>query len=249
MWNGNTVAIKLFLAAASIVSIGGCDDGAAPRQSVNVAQGPQQLELPNRRYQIDHQRNRVWFLAREGVFVFDLSRPDRVAVPLPDWIWAGEPYSCLPDLALGPNGEAVVTSDVLPTLWRIDPDTLAVSVHPLVLEPAEDKDVGFSGLVYSPKQRAYFATSYNHGSLWRIDARLERADRIRLSAPIPGPCGLAVPPPRAEQSLYRLVDLCVRTLHGGWSVFSGSDWRSASVSAAPCTDRAWTTDVVSLNGR
>lgn len=42
-------------------------------------------------------------------------------VALPDWQWAGEPYSCDAAIAVGPGGEVLVTSDVVPTLWRIDP--------------------------------------------------------------------------------------------------------------------------------
>jgi len=93
-------------------------------------------------------------------------------------------YACLPDLALGPRGEVVITSNIVPTLWRIDPETLAVSMHPLVLEADTGKDVGFSGLVYSSEHGAFFAVSDPHGSLWRIDAPFTSARKIPLSAPI-----------------------------------------------------------------
>jgi streptogramin lyase len=115
-------------------------------------------------------------------------------VRLPGWVWAGAPYGCLPDLALGPRGEAVVTSNVLPTLWRIDPDSLAVSVHALALDADDDKDVGFTGLVYSPQHGAFFAASHAHGSLWRIDPQLRTARKMPLSASNPQPCGLALRP-------------------------------------------------------
>jgi hypothetical protein len=142
----------------------------------------------------------------------------------------------------------VITSNTLPTLWRIDPDTLAVSVHSLVLDSDTDKDVGFSGLVYSPEHGGYFAASYGHGSLWRIDPLFRRAQKIPLSAPIPEACGLAVRPRNAQQALGRLADLCVRTPRGGWTVVFAHDWRSAYVSAAPCTDRPWPMDAVRLKG-
>lgn len=243
MWHGNAVGVGTFFLAASI-SIGGCDTGTAPQQATKAAGEAWQLQLPNGRYQVDPVRNRIWFLAYEGVFVYDVSRPERMAVTLPGWMWAGAPYSCLPDLALGPKGEAVITSDILPTLWRIDPDTLAVSVHPLVLDSDTGKDVGFSGLVYSSEHGAYFAASYGHGSLWRIDPQLRTAQKIALSAPLPEPCGLAVRPRSPQQRISRLVGLCVRTLQGGWTVDVAPDQRSAHVRGAPCADRVLQPDAV-----
>jgi len=191
MWNAKAGTVRALFLAASMVLIAGCESGAAPRQASNDAPD---LQLPGTRAQVDLARNRVWVLTPEGVFLFDLSRPERAAVPLPGWVWAGAPYGCLPDLALGPRGEAVVTSNVLPTLWRIDPDSLAVSVHALALDADTDKDVGFTGLVYSPQHGAFFATSHAHGSLWRIDPQLKTAQKTPLSASNPQPCGLALRP-------------------------------------------------------
>ena len=78
----------------------------------------------------------------------------------------------------GPKGEAVVTSNVVSTLWRIDPQTLAVTEHPLALDADAGRDVGFSSLIYSPRHAAYFAVSGAHGSVWRIDTRLQRAQKV-----------------------------------------------------------------------
>lgn len=233
---GNGSCSRLFFAAASAALIGGCDIGAAARPAADPAP---RVEQPRARHQVDAARNRVWFLTEEGVFLHDASRAERIAVPVPGWVFAGAPYGCLPDLALGPKGEAVVTSDIVPTLWRIDPDTLAVTVHPLALDADRDKDVGFSGLVYSPQRGAFFAVSYQHGSLWRIDPQLQRAEKIALSAPLPRACGLAVHKRSSQQVLGRIVDLCARTPQAGWSVLFAPDWRSAYVSAAPCRDQPW----------
>lgn len=57
------------------------------------------------------------------------ARKARVAIKLPEWQWAHEPYACPPAIAIGPRGEALVTSNVLPVLWKIDPQTRAVTVH------------------------------------------------------------------------------------------------------------------------
>ena len=248
MWYGNAIAVRAFFLAISLVSIAGCDVGAPPRQVSKATHDAGQFQLPNGRYQIDPERNRLWLLTHEGVFVYDFSKPERIALSLPDWLLVDPSYGCLPDLALGPRREAVITSNILPTLWRIDPDTLAVSVHPLVLDADTDKDVGFSALAYSSRHGAFLAASYAHGSLWRIDPLLKGAQKISLSAPVPEACGLAVRPRRSEQALGRRADVCVRTPHGGWSVVFAGDWRSAYVSAVPCTDGPWPSDAAWLKG-
>jgi hypothetical protein len=142
------------------------------------------------RYRQQPDRARTWVLDANGLFLEE-GRKARRAVVLPGWQWAGDAYACAPDVAIGPRGEAIVTSNVLPVLWKIDPDTLAVSVHALELDADHDKDVGFSGIVYSERNGAYFAVSELQGSMWRIDPLLRRAQKTALSAPLPRECGMA----------------------------------------------------------
>jgi hypothetical protein len=133
---------------------------------------------------VDVARDRGWTLTEAGVVVFDLkSRKPTAQVTLPDWLWAGAPHGCNPALAVGPNGEAIISSDVVPTLWRIDPVTLAVSKHELILDADAGKDVGFSDLTYSPEHNVFFAVSCGHGSRWRIDPLLRRGQKIALCPP------------------------------------------------------------------
>jgi hypothetical protein len=147
---------------------------------------------------------------------------------------AGESWNCAPDLALGPNGEALVSSNVVPTLWRIDPATLTASRHELVLEEDRGRDIGFTGLVYSPVQGAFFAVSALHGSMWRIDPLLKRAQGIPLSAPIPKACGLVLPVRTLERKAGRNIELCVRAERGDWTVSLAPDHRSGYVRAGQC---------------
>ena len=125
----------------------------------------------------------------KGLFLEEARKPRR-GISLADWQWAAEPYACAPDIAIGPRGEAVVTSNVLPVLWKIDLETLAVTMHRLQLDADSDKDVGFSGLAYSAREGAYFAVSELHGSLWRIDPMLRRAQKFPPAHPCaaPAPC-------------------------------------------------------------
>jgi hypothetical protein len=185
---------------------------------------------PILRFQKDAARDRGWILTRSGVLVFDFkTRQTTAHVRLPEWVWAAEEFTCLPELALGPKGEALISSNVVPTLWRVDPVTLAVSRHELALDSDTTKDVGFTGLTYSAQQGAFFAVSH-FGALWRIDPFFRRAQKIPLSAPIPKACGVAI---RSTKS--RFFGFCISGPQGGWTVNLAPDHRSGYVFQQPCT--------------
>lgn len=173
----------------------------------------------------------TWVLNVDGVYLQQAGKA-RVAVKLPEWHWANEPYACPPAIAIGPRGEALVTSNVLPVLWKIDPQTLAVTVHNLELDADSDKDVGFSGLVYSARDNAYFAVSELQGTLWRIDPLLRRGQKIALSEPVRGACSMSM---QREERTSRFSRLCVERR----SVHLAPDQRSAYVQAGSCTAGAF----------
>lgn len=161
-------AFASILSATAFVVLTGCDGSPAPRNPPQVWN------------QIDPVRGQAWRLTRDGVVLQRSGKASHATVTLPGWVWADAPY-CPPDLAVGPSGEAVVTSNVMATLWKVDPDTLAVSVHSLTLSADNDKDVGFSGLFYSREHAAFFAFSEVQRSLWRIDAGLTSGEKLGTS--------------------------------------------------------------------
>ncbi|OGA56104.1 MAG: hypothetical protein A3G81_14695 [Betaproteobacteria bacterium RIFCSPLOWO2_12_FULL_65_14] len=228
MSNGKPATARAIFLAACMLASGGCGIGAAPSQQTNIASLAPEPRAPEARYQVDAARNRIWVLTDDGVVLYDVKTPKKIAIPLPDWVLVGKTYGCLPDLALGPKGEAVVTSNVVPTLWRIDPETLAVSVHPLALDADTDKDVGFSGLAYSAEHGAFFAVSGAHGTLWRIDPLFTRARKIGLPEPIRNACWLGTRP-RGQQSIQRPAGLCVRTPEEVWDLHFAPSQRSAYI--------------------
>lgn len=183
------------------------------------------------RYREQPERARAWVINAKGLFLERAGKPTR-AVTLPDWQWASEPYACAPDIAIGPRGEAVVTSNVLPVLWKIDPETLAVSMHRLELDADTDKDIGFSGLVYSERNGAYFAVSGLHGSLWRIDPLLRRAQKIAAGERVRGACAVSM---QRQERWSRLSRLCLHGNGESWAVNLAPDQRSAYVQAAGCS--------------
>ncbi|TMH72092.1 MAG: hypothetical protein E6H57_03975 [Betaproteobacteria bacterium] len=161
-------AIASILAAAALAGLTGCESNAVPSASSMLG------------YQVDTIRDRSVWLTREGVLIHSTASARPVAVTLPGWLYVGSPH-CPPDVALGPKGEVVVTSNVVSTLWRIDPETFAVTVHPLALDADTDKDVGFAAVVYSSEQAAFIAYSGVQRSVWRIDPQLKSAAKLANS--------------------------------------------------------------------
>ena len=157
-------AIASILIAATLA---GCESNSGPATASLL------------RYQVDAERERSIWLTREGVQIHSAAAQP-VSVVLPGWIYAGAPH-CPPGLAVGPKGEVIVTSNVVPTLWRIDGATLAVSSRELKLAADQDKDVGFAAVVYSPEQEAFIAYSGVQRSVWKIDATLKTGERIALA--------------------------------------------------------------------
>lgn len=156
-------AIASALVIIMVIGLAGCEGNAQPGAQAILG------------YQVDEARNRSIWLTRDGVQIHSAAaRP--VSIDLPGWIYAGAPY-CPPVVALGPT-EIVVTSNVIPTLWRIDAATLAVTVHPVALASDQDKDVGFAALAYSREQDAFVAYSETLRSLWRVDAKLSSAVKL-----------------------------------------------------------------------
>ena len=178
---------------------------------------------PASQVQSDSPRQRAWQLTADGVLA------GNTAVPIPGWIRAEDAYACAPEFAVGPKGEAVITSNVVPTLWRVDPETLVVTEHPLTLDEDGGRDIGFSGLVYSPQHAAYFAVSHAHGTLWRIDPQLKRGQKIPLSEPVSKACGLSIRARVVQPKTIRLAGLCAFSQGGRWRIDLAPDQRSAYV--------------------
>jgi len=177
MWNANIANAGTFFGILFIILSAGCDR-PAPSPAPRTAERPVLDRYGPSVHRDDVARDRSWILNARGLFVFHAATGKLQEVPLPSWQWVDTRYACPPDLALGPDGAAVVTSNVVPVLWRVDPDTLAVTVHEVSLDSDKDKDVGFYRLTYSAREGAFFAVSQVDGSQWRIDRALRKGRKI-----------------------------------------------------------------------
>jgi len=205
----NAIASRRLIAALMAAALEGCEVEGASR-----AQPLPDVE---------------WRLTRAGVEAVDpASGKINAQVTLPGWLWVEATRACPPVVARGPRGEAVITSNVTSTLWRVDPRSFQVSVHELA--GAEDRGIefGFSGLAYSAEQGAFFAIGTVPDSVWRIDPDLRRAQKIALSEPIRPRCGAA--PRVVAQRPSRVVSLCI----AGTTLNLAADQRTGYVNGRPC---------------
>jgi hypothetical protein len=232
MRNGITTTLILSVGIASLVA---CDGGTAPRHAQNATSSA--FFAPATRHHVDATRGRTWVLTADGANVIELSGGRPLTLVLPGWIWVDPLFACPPDLALGPAGEAVITSNVIPTVWRVDPESLSISAHALALDADLDKDIGFSGLAYSAQHGAFFAASPIHGSLWKIDPGLRSAQKIALPTAIPEPCGLIARQHERQGAADAPAVLCIITARGHWRVDLAPNARSGQARAQGCESR------------
>lgn len=143
---------------------------------------------PYTRIEPDPERNRVWLLDGEGVWLYHNRNGKLVQrIALPGWTFAGRQFGCPPSLALDPSGAVFVTSNVLPVLWRIDPARFEVSVLEVALGADRDKDAGFTSLAFAA-DGTIIAANAMHGTLWRIDMTALTAEKLASSASLRGVC-------------------------------------------------------------
>lgn len=140
-------------------------------------------------FQVDEKRSRVWVVKRDAVYVYDVGSKNLIRrISLPGWVIVAPPHNCGPGLALLPSGEVLVTTDTLPIIWKIQPETFAVRRYDLFLDADNDKEVGFSALAYRAEGPQLVGFSGQLGSFWQIDLRSRRAHKLHTALPVYGAC-------------------------------------------------------------
>lgn len=140
---------------------------------------------------VDTAHNRRWVLREDALTVYDaLNRRRLRRIVLPDWVLAGPPYGCPPDLVLDAKGAAFVSSNVQPVLWRVDPQGFRPTRMDIALDADTDKDVGFTGFSLA-SDGALIATGATFPSLWRIDLASGRATKLASFPAAPAACSVA----------------------------------------------------------
>jgi hypothetical protein len=158
------------------------------------------------RVKLDTTRNRLWVLGLDNVYVYDIEKEQLIGqIALPGWTVAR--FICLPDMLLDRTGAALISSNVLSRLWRVDPDSFEVRWHEIRLHGRENWDIGFGSLAFAPDGTLFAVTALAE-SLWRIDVDRGRADRVELSASIGNACALTALYATRPGTQERILALC-----------------------------------------
>jgi len=173
------LSIHVAVAVIAAAMLSACDDSLQRERSTAT-----KLEV----VRADPARNRLWVLDLEVISVYDNTNGRRLRrIVLPEWMVLPKNYSCLPDLALDSSGTAFVSSNVLPVLWRIEPQRYEVTRIELALDTDTDKDVGFTGLSFAG-DGTLLAAGAMAAALWQIDTSAASARKIASYPSVPGGC-------------------------------------------------------------
>ena len=143
----------------------------------------------------DTAGGRLWALGLDEVRVYDTITKKLIRqIALPNWSVNGA--VCGPGLALDRSGSAFISSNVQPTLLRIDADSFALKVHEISLEGKEQWEIGFGAIAFNADGALYAITS-SANSLWKIDVARASASMIDRYYPPPKTCALG-----AQLALY-----------------------------------------------
>ncbi len=219
---------RLTLAALCVALLGACEgalDGNGKRSALD--------ELPDGRLEAlrvraDVARNRLWVLRGDGVDVYEITTRRRIGRI---GMFVGEPSDCAPDLAIDPSGAAIVSSSVRTVLWRLDPERLEARRQTLARDADRQKIVGFTGLAFV--DGVLFGVDAVRGSLWKIDLAAGKAEKLALSSPVRGACGLVRQKP--AQLAARSVVLCAVGERWTRRIDVSPDLLRADVREGPCS--------------
>ena len=184
------------------------------------------------RLRIDVPRDRLWVLDVGHVHVVDLATNRRIrSIALPNWTYSTHEDLCLPDLQLDEQGAALVSDNVQPKLWRIDPRDFSTIERNVKLDAHRNLDVGFSALAVGERGVIYAAMAAP-GLLWRVDSDLSRAENIPLTSRVFGVCALETRS-RAGSGAVTLYALSVRDRNEVHRVTVTPGYAAATVTLLP----------------
>ena len=123
----------------------------------------------------DDARARTWILGSDALYLYQPgAAPALRRFDLENWRYVSGAFACPPSMAIGPDGGVVVSSNIEPTLWRVDALGAPAVEIPLRLLDRANEDIGFTELEVSPPGIVWARGSADR-SRWRIDLARQSA--------------------------------------------------------------------------
>lgn len=234
----NVAVAMAMLFAAGLTAGCGNERNSQAGAPLELAQGDKALlreygltARDGHRVRIDNLRNRLWVLGPEQVRVYDTAKRQLLReIALPAWSRAS--LACPADLAVDPSGSALVSSNVLTSLVRIDAQSFELTQHDIRLLDKEHWDVGFSALV-SGRDGALFAATSSSGTFWKIDLGSSSARMVELNRPLLNVCALNMAADNDPVTGAGATAICVGR-DGRKRLELSSDSARGRVEDAPC---------------
>lgn len=154
------------------------------------------------RLRTDSARNRLWVLDEDSVYVYALPSAALVSrIELPRFV--SSRAACLPDLALDAFGNGFVSDNERPALYRIDADSMALSMIPVRVSAEHTSHEGLSALAPTRWPGVMLAGSAASGRLWLIDLPTGSANPVEMAGDLKGICGLTRDAVPGDARAYR----------------------------------------------
>ena len=229
---------------AAVMGFGGCSVGVAPIADNAGGSARQKQSSPRTppsgghaesfRMRLDVPRGRYWVLGPDHVSLYGVDDERLIGrTVLPGWYVAA--LKGLPDMVLDQAGAAVISSNVVPTLWRVDPDSFKVTRLDITLQSKEYWDIGFTGLALAADGTLFGVTTLTT-TLWNIKLDQARATPIKLSSNVflTGAYALAVYYPASARAASLPPILCLGSAAGLHRIDLSADASSGRVSEESC---------------
>jgi hypothetical protein len=166
-------AIILFATAA--IALAGCSESTSSIAEPSAREeAAQQLRVIS-----DPAHGRRWVLGWGAAYAYDTATGQLIRrVPLSGASLSGARGLRRPDMVLSRSGAVIVSSNVEPVLWRIDPERFEVSRIDIVVDSDKDKDFGFTALSWISDEKTLYAMSTVAATQWRIDLDTATATKL-----------------------------------------------------------------------
>jgi hypothetical protein len=132
----------------------------------------------------DELHARIWVLRADALYLYpyDSQAPAR-RFTLPRWIYVISRSACEPDLLVEAGGTVIVSSNIMPSLWRVDPEASSAIELELEAQPQTTRELGFTALRWAGPGALHARGSLDR-SRWLID--LPNRSATKLEGAVPG---------------------------------------------------------------
>lgn len=126
----------------------------------------------------DELRARTWLLRADALYLYEDEPGTRARrFALPGWIYVTPRLAREPDLLVEAGGTVLVSSNIVPALWRVDPEASSTTELELELHPETSRDFGFTTLRFAQNGALHASGSIDR-SRWQVDLLNRRAIRL-----------------------------------------------------------------------